>query len=107
MSSSTGEALQALKAIEGLGGLTAKFVTAPSLTTIKSTAGILHSFTISKLSMPSLTIIDGSAYPGATIAEFNAGLPIGTYVLDVAFTTALSFQFTNIGQAPSVTVSYR
>lgn len=96
-----------LKSIEGYYAQSTKFITAPSLTVIKSAPGVLHSFIISKVSMPSLTIIDGSAYPGATIFEGNAGLPLGTYLLDASFTTSLSFLFTNIGQAPSVTVNYK
>ncbi len=82
------------------------YVTLASLTVIKSAAGFIHDITVGHTSNPTLTIYDNTAGSGSVQQIFGAGMPIGSYVLDVPTATGISFVF-QPGIAPSLGVGWR
>lgn len=82
------------------------FVSNASIATVKSGSGFLHNLVIGTISTPTLTIYDNTSAAGAVIANVHANPPVGSYLIDMSFTTGLTLKF-NTGATPQVTVGYR
>jgi hypothetical protein len=78
-------------------------------TTIKASAGFLHTFTVGMVSCPTIIWYDSTVPSGTRIFTTQAGLPVGSYHLDVSFGTGLTLDPVAAagGSLPQILVSYR
>lgn len=83
------------------------YLTLASLTLVKSGAGFINRITFGHGSNPTLTIYDNTAGSGSITQVFNAGVPAGSYVLDVSHATGIAAVFAAPGNAIAVSVGYR
>lgn len=83
-------------------------ISTATTTTVKSGAGVLHNISVNTLGTvaSTCTVYDNTAGSGTVIAVINTLNLSGAFVLDVAFTTGLTFVTTGT-VAPDITVSYR
>lgn len=78
-------------------------------TTVKSSSGVLHTFTLNSASTWTYVIFDNTAASGnkiATIAPASSTAPY-TLTYDAKFNTGLSIGVPAGGTAPDITVTYR
>jgi hypothetical protein len=85
-----------------------QFVSASTIQ-VKSSAGVLHSFTVGAPSCPSIVFWDSAVPSGTKIFSLSGNYPRGSYVMDVAFANGLSLDAITNGTGdivPEITVSY-
>lgn len=83
------------------------FLSGATLSVPKTGTGFLHNIVVGSSSLPTLTIYDAaSGSSGTIIALIEGNAPRGSYIVDTSFTNGLSAIFT-LGNAPSVTLSYK
>jgi hypothetical protein len=78
-------------------------------TTVKASSGFLHSFTVGLPSCPTIIWYDSTVPSGTRIWTTAAGLPQGSYILDVTFGTGLTLDPVAAagGALPQILISYR
>lgn len=77
-----------------------KFSSTSTVTTVKLSSGILHTFTVTGGTSSTINIYDGASIPSAQIAGWSSTNAPQTYLLDVGFssgcviTTSSALQYT-------------
>lgn len=91
-----------------IGGNSYSNITTATTTTVKASAGTLHTICVNSLGTVASTAIvyDNTAGSGTKIATLNTLALLGCQTLDVAFSTGLTIVSTGT-VAPDITVSYR
>lgn len=89
-------------------GFTFNHISTATTTTVKGSAGVLHTLTVNNLGTvaSTTTVYDNTAGSGTVIAVINTLAGQISYIYDIAFNTGLTIVTTGT-VAPDITVSYR